>query len=111
MKTLALVLLVVPLAFSGCASRAHLSEGHGRSYRDTLGRQAVNPEAGKQPVASKGLDPQEASVIAQSYRMSLAPKGEAMAGQEQMLMVAPTAQKAGGRPGDYMPPASVPQDR
>jgi hypothetical protein len=106
MKLPAILLLAWPLAIAGCASRNHLTAGHGRSYHEVLARQAANPEAGSQPVASKGLDPQEAAVISQGYRASLAPKGQA-AEQEPILLVAPSAQKAGPR-GDYMPPASVP---
>jgi hypothetical protein len=96
------------LGVAGCADRVHLTAGHGRSYREAMARQTVNQDAGKQPVASKGLDPQEAAMIAQGYRASLGPKGETVA-SEQMLIVAPTAQKA-GRSGDYMPPASVPPE-
>jgi type IV pilus biogenesis protein CpaD/CtpE len=109
MKKSALLLLVLPLCIAGCASRNHLTSGHGRSYHEALARQAANPEAGNQSVASKGLDPEEAAVIAQGYRTSLAPKGEKVE-QEPILLVAPSAQKAGAR-GDYMPPASVPQER
>ena len=93
----------------GCASRNHLTAGHGRSYRAAIARQAVNPEAGKQPVASKGLDSQEAAVIAQSYRQHLAPKGESGEAPPPMLLVAPSALK--GRQADYMPAASVPPER
>ena len=107
MKTIAFAFVLLPLAI-GCASRNHLTPGHGRAYREVLARQAANPEAGKEPVASKGLDPQEAAVIAQGYRASLAPRGERVQ-QQPMLLVAPSAEKP--RSGDYMPPASVPQER
>jgi len=106
MKTIAFALVLLPLAV-GCASRTHLTPGHGRAFHEAVARQAANPEAGKQPVASKGLDPQEAAVISQGYRASLASKG-GTAEQQPILMVAPSAQK---RSGDYMPPASVPQER
>jgi hypothetical protein len=102
------ILAASVLWLAACGDRSHLTAGHGRSLRQATARQVVNPEAGKQPVASKGLDPQEAAVIAQSYRQRLAPKGEAAA-PEQTLMVAPSAARV-GRPGDYMPPASVPSD-
>ncbi len=106
MKTIAFALVLLPLAV-GCASRNHLTAGHGRAYHEALARQAANPEAGKEPVASKGLDPQEAAVISQGYRASLAPQGGTVEHQP-MLMVAPSAMKA--RSGDYMPPASVPTE-
>jgi hypothetical protein len=108
MKKTAILFLVLPLCIAGCASRNHLTAGHGRAYHEALARQAVNPRAGTQPVASKGLDSQEAAVISQGYQASLAPKGE-KAEQQPILLVAPSAQKAGGR-GDYMPPASVPPE-
>jgi hypothetical protein len=110
MKILAIALLTLPLAAAGCASRNHLTAGYGHSYHEVLARQAANPEAGKEPVASKGLDSQEASVISHGYRASLSPKGDASQ-TEPMLLVAPSAQRGGNRPGDYMPPASVPTER
>lgn len=108
MKTVALALLLLPLAV-GCASRNNLTASHGRAYHEAFARQVANPEAGKQPVANKGLDPQEAAVISDSYRASLAPKGQSTQ-QEQLLLIAPSVQKGGGRPGNYMPPASVPPE-
>ncbi|MBN2575351.1 MAG: hypothetical protein JXP73_12370 [Deltaproteobacteria bacterium] len=107
MKTIVAVSFAILLG--GCASRTHLTAGHGRSYRAAIERQAQNPEAGKQPVAAKGLDSQEAAVIAQSYRQHLTPKGQAVEAPPPMLLVAPSALK--GRQGDYMPAASVPPER
>jgi hypothetical protein len=97
------------LLLVACAARTHLTANYGRSFHEAAARQAVNPDAGNRPVASKGLDPQEAAVISHGLRASLAPKGETSGTQEQMLIVAPSAQK--GRQGDYMPPASVPPER
>jgi hypothetical protein len=109
MRTVAFALVLLPLAF-GCASRNHLTAGHGRAYHESFARQVANPEAEKQPVASKGLDPQEASAISDGYRASFARKGQS-ARQEQLLLVAPSVQQGGARSGDYMPPASVPPER
>jgi type IV pilus biogenesis protein CpaD/CtpE len=109
MKTIVLVFVLLPLA-AGCASRNHLTAGYGRASHEAFARQMANPEAGKQPVASKGLDPQEAAVISSGYRASLAPKGQGTQ-QEQLLLIAPSVPKGGARPGDYMPPASVPPER
>ena len=108
MKILAFALFALPLA--ACASRNHLTADYGRSTHEAMARQTVNPDAGKQAATPKGLDPQEAAVIAASYRSSIAPKGEPSP-QESTLIVAPSAQKGGVRPGDYMPPVSVPQER
>ncbi len=110
MKILALALFALPLAMGGCASRNHMTPEHGRAYREAMARQAVNPEAGKRGTIPKGLDPQEAAVIAAGYKASIAPKGEPVP-LEPTLLIAPSVQKGGGRPGDYLPPASVPQER
>ncbi len=101
---LALGVLLLP----ACAARTHLSPNHGRANHEAQARQAANPQAGER-MATRGLDPQEAAVVAQAYRKSLAPKGDNTAGQEQMLIVAPSARA--GRTGDYMPAASVPNER
>jgi hypothetical protein len=110
MKILALALLALPLAIWGCASRNHLTPEHGRAYREAMARQAVNPEAGKRGPVPKGLDPQEAAVIAAGYKASIAPKGGQVQ-PEPTLLIAPSVQRGGSRPGDYLPPASVPQER
>lgn len=104
------MLAAAPLLLWGCASRNHLTPTHGRAFSQTLARQAANPQAGTQPVPAKGLDSQEAAIIAQSYRAQMIPEGSS-APQEQLLLVAPGAKPGGGRLGDYMPPASVPTER
>ncbi len=109
MKILYLTLFALTLASSGCASRNHLTADYGRSYHEAMARQTVNPEAGKQAAVPMGLDPQEAAVIAAGYKTSIAAKGE-QAPQESTLIIAPSAQR-GVRSADYLPPASVPQER
>ena len=103
MKT-ALLILSGLLLSAGCADRNNLTASHGQSYRQALSRQAANPQAGQEG-PSKGLDSQEAAVIANSYRTSLARKGEKPP-QETLLMVAPPT-----RTVDNMPAASVPPER
>jgi hypothetical protein len=102
------VLALGVLLLGACAARTHLSANYGRATHEARIRQAANPQAGER-AATRGLDPQEAAVVAQGYRKSLAPKGESSAPQEQMLIVAPSARA--GRQGDYMPAASVPNER
>ena len=110
MKIGILVVIGLALGVSGCAARTHLTESHGRAYRQALAQQAVNPRAGEKAPVNRGLDSQEAAVIAQNYRGSLAPEGGPTQ-KEQILIVSPSAQKAGNKRGDYMPPASVPTER
>jgi hypothetical protein len=59
-----------------CASRATMSEGHGRAYRAAFRAQAVNRDAKsaalEKPLA--GLDPDEARIVYENYSRSLAPK-------------------------------------
>jgi hypothetical protein len=95
----------VVLFLGACADRTHLREGYGQSTRQAMDQQVVNPQAGAR-APSKGLDPQEATIVARSYQRSLSPKDQAGAA-EPMLFVSPQAQK--GR-GDYLPPPSVPNE-
>ncbi len=71
----------LPLALAatllvGCTGgRAHIEPGYGRSYREQLSAQR-DPSGAKPAKAAPGLDAQEASIIAATYRTSLAPKEE-----------------------------------
>lgn len=106
---LAVAVCALLLAGAGCADRTYLTATHGRAYHAALARQAANPNAGaQQPGADKGLDSQEAAVVADGYRDSLARKGQT-APQEPVLLLAPSARE--GRSANYMPPVSVPQER
>jgi hypothetical protein len=70
-------------------SRAHLTPTHGRAYREVFTAQDANPNR-KSAQSVNGLDAQEATIIAGSYRKALAPKGdEGAGGQQRLLMVAP----------------------
>jgi hypothetical protein len=94
---------MVVLSLGACADRTHLREGFGESNRKAMARQVVNPKAGG-PAPDKGLDPQEATIVARSYQRSLSPKDQSDAA-EPMLFISPQAQKTRG---DYLPPPSVP---
>jgi type IV pilus biogenesis protein CpaD/CtpE len=102
MKTIVLTAVVVLAA--GCA-REHLTETHGRSMRETFTAQQANPGAprGSAPAALNGLDSQEATIIAETYRRSLAPKGERIE-EPPVLLLSPQANRGMQRP---LPP-SVP---
>ncbi len=68
------VVCIVILA-AGC-SRATLTPTHGQAYRSIFARQQTRPEASKPVDPAPGLDSQEATIIADSYRASLAPRGQ-----------------------------------
>jgi hypothetical protein len=90
-----------------CGGRAHLEPGYARSYRGQFAAQRARPPGAKPAVAAPGLDAQEASIIANSYRKSLAPKEERQYGAEPILVVAPP-QRTSGHP--QLPLPSVPKE-
>ncbi len=96
-------ILVFVLAVAGCG-RAHLEPAYGRSYHEQFAQQVARPAAPRK-VAS-GLDPQEAAIIASSYRKSLAPKEERDVKDQPILVVTP--QQRGMSP--QLPPPSVPRE-
>jgi hypothetical protein len=105
------LLAVLSLASAGCADRTHLTPTHGRAYRTALERQAANPEAapggrGREGKQTKGLDSQEAAIVARTYRRNLGPAGTSSAQEQQMLLVAPSREAA-----PNLPPPSVPDRR
>lgn len=104
-----LIVSVVVLALAGCSGR-HLTRAHGESYRAFLDRQAFRRAAATPPYAQaeKGLDAQEAAIVARSYRQSLAPK-EARGREEPQVLImekSPTGYQAARAP---LAP-SVPKD-
>ncbi|ABS28140.1 hypothetical protein [Anaeromyxobacter sp. Fw109-5] len=107
MKTVVVAALVVLAA--GCA-REHLTETHGKSMRESFAVQRANPDAprrGPPPKALTGLDSQEATIIAETYRKSLAPEGTAVEEPEVLLIAPPQSTRQ--RP-QALPP-SVPPSR
>ena len=99
-----LLALLVTLS-AGCADRSHLSGNHGRAYSEAFGRQTVNPEPRPaDPRAIQGLDSQEASAVAHTYRRGLSGKeGSGDSAQPMVIM------NGGASPqSPYMPPPSVP---
>ncbi len=70
----------------GCSGRQHLARGYGVSREAFRAQRAVPEPAGAPDVT--GLDSQEAAIVADSYRRSLAPKG-AQVEEEPVIMLAP----------------------
>lgn len=106
---IALVALAMLLMVGAAAcDRTTMGPYHGRAYRELFARQALDPLAGEKPRSARvyqGLDSQEASIVARTYRKGLAPKEAAEGQQAPMLLMAP---RAGGRDTGNMPPPSVP---
>lgn len=102
--SLVVVVMVAALA-AACSGPRHMSRAHGVAYRAHFERQAANPAA--QERAEKGLDSEEAGIVANSYRRSLAPKGTRETAQPEVLLVAPPP-SGGARPTPLAP--SVPKD-
>jgi hypothetical protein len=100
--------IAIALLGAGCV-REHLTETQGRSTREVFAAQRANPDApaARPPAALQGLDSQEATIIAETFLKSLAPKGEQYE-EPRILMVNPTP----GRPAQPNPrplPPSVPK--
>ncbi len=100
-KTIVLTLGVAALA---CSNRQHLSDAYASSYDAAFRVQAPAP-AGGPARATTGLDSQEAAIVSDSYRKSLAPK-DAKTTDQPVLYVAPPSR-------DYAQPLapSVPKER
>jgi hypothetical protein len=98
------LLVIAALAAAGCTGSIHLTESFGKSYRATMRAQHTGDAVAKQAV--KGLDSEEATIVASSYRHSLAAKGQTSELQPEILYVAP---QHGDRQMQLAP--SVPQER
>jgi hypothetical protein len=83
-----MVSVVIAVGLGGCSS-GHLTREHGRSYRAFLDRQAFRGAAATPPYkeAEKGLDAQEAAIVARSYRESLSPKDARPREEPQVLIM------------------------
>jgi hypothetical protein len=90
----------------GCARQTYLTPTHGRAYAEAFGHQTVNPN----PIPTdgrdtQGLDSQEATAVARSYRRSLGANDSGEAGAAPMVIMSPGA----GQPAaPYTPAPSVP---
>jgi hypothetical protein len=97
------LLAAAALGASACATQEHLIQNYGDSNRGAFAAQRQRTSAEPaQPVT--GLDAQEAAIISDTYRKSLAPKGQAVP-QEPVMVLNPT-----GPDARYVPPPSVPKE-
>jgi hypothetical protein len=103
--TSSLCVILVLAAGAGCGGRKqHLIEGYGSSYDPLFASQRVGKPSAP-AVAVTGLDSQEAAIISDDYRQSLAPKGHKV-GEEPVVLVAPPSKE---RPIPLAP--SVPKEK
>ncbi len=94
------------LLLASCG-REHLWAARGRAYHTELARQqAPRPAGAKRAEPVVGLDSQEAAIIAESYRQSLAPKGT-KAPEQPVLLIAPQRE---GQGRVALPLSSVPKE-
>jgi hypothetical protein len=98
---------IAALLLLACSGRQHLWESRGAAYDRSFAAQKVQrPSGAKRTQPAAGLDSQEAAIIAESYRASLAPKG-AKVDQQPVLIVSPQGQ---GQQQYALPPPSVPKE-
>jgi hypothetical protein len=103
-KLLAGTMLAGILTLAGGCDRSYLTASHGRAFRESFAAQTVNPDRRSDAKSVTGLDSQEASIIAGTYRKSLGPAAAGNAeGQTRLL----TYSREGGLREASMPPPSV----
>jgi len=79
------VALFAGVACASCGAHPGLGASH-ELYRHVFAHERVSPEAGERSAPVVGLDSQEAAIISQAYRYSLAPKGIAPTGDAVLLV-------------------------
>jgi hypothetical protein len=100
-------LMVIGLSLAACTRSSHLTAAYGKSFRETWRAQ----RAGDGAIAAqavKGLDSEEATIVATGYRQSLAPQGTRSSAQPELLYVAPPDR---GAPQAPQLAPSVPRER
>ena len=89
-------LLALPLS-SGC-DRTHLSRAYGQAQRRAFRAQIVNPDASKSAKPVEGLDPEEAAIVADTYRKSMSPKSDDRAASKAPVLILQPNQGTGTSP-------------
>jgi hypothetical protein len=91
-RTALFLAALATMPLSGCA-RQHITSTYARSNSATFRTQAVPPQRPKRPDALLGLDSQEASIIANSYRKGIGGTQAAPSQRDQVLIVSPSGQE------------------
>jgi hypothetical protein len=85
-------LFIVALATSAC-DRTHMVTSYGHSVRQAFKVQVIDPCAGERRAVEQGLDPEEAAIVAASYRRSLSPEKQEPG--RTPLVIVPTSPQPG----------------
>jgi hypothetical protein len=93
-----LALLAAALLLAGCY-RTHMSPSFGAANRAAFAKQVIDPEAGSKAKPEGGLDSEEAAIISNSYRGSLAPAKKETARPPMLLITDEAAAKKPGSAG------------
>jgi len=60
---------------AGCGSRRHMSRGYGRSVEQAFAAQVIRKQPPAPGALPAGLDPDDARLINENYRVTMARKG------------------------------------
>ncbi len=95
---------LLALTIGACAGRPYLTADFGKASHAIFARQVIHPDAGNKPLASLGLDSQEAALVAESYRRSLTPKGAQVQEEQPLILMAPPTKAPEGKLAPSVPP-------
>ena len=94
--------VVMAGALGGC-DRTHMSAKFGEANRAAYRSQVLHPGAGDEVKPEQPLDPEEAAIVAKTYKRSLAPKDATQSSGGQLLVV-PTTGPGGASLAPLPPP-------
>jgi hypothetical protein len=96
-----MIVALLGLGTAGCFNRSHMSDNYGRAFHEAFARQAVTPlSAVSTTKFPKGLDALESSIVVETYRSQLAPKGGNSNADQSMILLSPNSSQLG-----YVPAA------
>ena len=87
MKPRTILLATLVLGTIGCGSRRHMSPGYGRSVKQAFSAQAVRRQPHPPGALPAGLDPDDARIINENYRATLAKKGTEKKGSSGGIII------------------------
>src|SRR5205085_352040 len=80
------ILILASSALAAC-DHSHLWASYGKATREALANQVIDPKAGDSAKADQGLDPEEAAIVSETYRKSLAPPKEKESAAERPIIL------------------------
>ena len=88
MKALPLLFaMLIAGMIAGCASRRHLSENYGEAYKKAFSTQVVRKQAPPAGALPAGLDPDDARIVNENYRVTMTRKGAEKAKPPGIIVV------------------------